>query len=62
MRNFALVKTLSKGRGASVMAPKCVMSALPDVCEQLKNSMLEMGAEVDLDGLHAYADRHGYAW
>ena len=62
MRIFAHVKTLSSSREASVMAPKCVMSALPHPCEQLKNSMLEMGAEVNLDGLCAYADRHGYAW
>ncbi len=27
------------------MAPKCAMAALPPPCEQLKKSMLEMGAE-----------------
>ena len=41
------------------MAPKCAMSALPPPCEQLKTSMLEMGAGVNLDGLRGYVDRHG---
>ena len=41
------------------MAPKCAMSALPPPCEQLKKSMLEMGAEVSLDGLRKYVERHG---
>ena len=43
------------------MAPKCAMSALPPPCEQLKKSMLDMGAEVSLDGLRGYAVRHGNA-
>ena len=43
------------------MAPKCAMSALPSSCEQLKNSMLEMGAEVNQDGLREYVVRHGNA-
>eukprot|EP00959_Pyramimonas_sp_CCMP1952_P342184 7168694-Pyramimonas_sp.AAC.1 len=42
-----------------VMAPKCAITALPPSCEQLKNTMLEMGAEVNLDGLRAYVVRHG---
>ena len=41
------------------MAPKCAITALPPSCERLKNTMLEMGAEVNLDGLRAYAVRHG---
>ena len=41
------------------MAPKCAMSALPPPRDLLEKSMLEMGAEVDLDGLRAYAVRHG---
>ena len=41
------------------MAPKCAMSALPPPCEQLQNSMLDMGAEVSLDGLREYIDRRG---
>eukprot|EP00959_Pyramimonas_sp_CCMP1952_P427732 8958085-Pyramimonas_sp.AAC.1 len=41
------------------MAPKCAMSGLPPPCEQLKRSMLEMGAEVNLDGLRGYVVRHG---
>ena len=41
------------------MAPKYAMSALPPPCEQLKNSMLEMGAEVSLDGLREHVERHG---
>ena len=40
------------------MAPKCAMSALPPPCEQLKDSMLEMGSEVSLDGLRAHVERH----
>ena len=44
---------------APVMAPKCAMSALPPPCEQLQNSMLDMGAEVSLDGLREYIDRRG---
>ena len=47
---------------APVMAPKCAMSALPPPCEQLKNSMLEMGAEVSLDGLRKHVERHGNDW
>ena len=41
------------------MAPKCAMSALPPPRDLLEKSMLEMGAEVGLDGLRAYAVRHG---
>ena len=41
------------------MAPKCAMTALPTSREQLKRAMLEMGAEVNLDGLRAYVVGHG---
>ena len=41
------------------MAPKCAMSALPPPCEQLKKSIVDMGAEVSLDGLRGYVVRHG---
>ena len=43
---------------APVMAPKCAMSALPPPCVQLKKSMMKLGAEVSLDGLHKSVDRH----
>ena len=46
-------------RYGPVMAPKCAMSALPPPRDLLEKSMLEMGAEVGLDGLRAYAVRHG---
>ena len=35
------------------------MSALPPPCEQLKKSIVDMGAEVSLDGLRGYVVRHG---
>eukprot|EP00959_Pyramimonas_sp_CCMP1952_P056315 1176179-Pyramimonas_sp.AAC.1 len=41
------------------MAPKCAMSALPPPCEQLNKSMLELDAEVTLDGLRGYVAGHG---
>ena len=41
------------------MAPKCDMSALPPPCEQLKKSMLELGAEVSVEGLREHVDRYG---
>ena len=41
------------------MAPKCDMSALPPPCEQLKKSMLELGAEVSVEGLRENVDKHG---
>eukprot|EP00959_Pyramimonas_sp_CCMP1952_P247259 5168591-Pyramimonas_sp.AAC.1 len=41
------------------MATKCAITASPFSREQLKNTTLEMGAEVNLDGLRAYVVRLG---